>query len=731
MEPVMKIRFAAALLAVAVSVTLAIPAFTVAQSAPPQPPPASTDPGAQTQATVNESVVVSAARGPEIETEIPGQATVLTGDELAAEGARTVADALQDVIGLDTGIGSDNGAHQPNVGLWGLKEFDALLFMVDGVPVGGPFNPSLSQINISDVDRIEIVKGPQGTLYGVSGFAGMIQIFTRGASEGTHASVTGGSFSDGRVDASTNIPLGAAKLRVFGDIERSKGWQDRTDYKDDRGGFRLDNPIEGGGNFAVIFNATRNTQFFGSPLPVDPPSGETIPGFRIDRNYAVGGARLDHRLYSLTTDFEKPLSGVFSLQNTLSWTNDDQISVRSFVDSGSVADNRVDSSGVALKPTEKDLYDDLHVVGNFEAAGHHRLVAGAALTWGRTTAAGEGFDFSLQLDPIVVPNLSDIPAGDHRSFVDRRTFFGVYVNEEWTPVQPLTITAGARFDRVSESLFARGQEVTAPAADVSRDSRSDGQWSGGISALVRLIGDRPGAMNELNVYASAKSSFKPAAPNLTEAENATILEPERSRSGEVGIKTRWLDRQISFDASLFHMMFENLVVSTVGPDGNPELVNAGEERFQGMELELGYHPAALRDFSLAAGYAHHDARYVRFTFIDPAAGLQDASGQELELTPRDLWNLKASYHPSLGLGAWAAVRHQNHRPFDKINIAYMPSFDEWDAGVSWDFSPQVRLSVIGRNLGDSRHFVAESEIGDAQNYVAPPRRFTGELSVKF
>jgi len=211
---------------------------------------------------------------------------------------------------------------------------------------------------------------------------------------------------------------------------------------------------------------------------------------------------------------------------------------------------------------------------------------------------------------------------------------------------------------------------------------------------------------------------------------AKILEPERTRSGEIGIKTRWLDRQLSFDVSFFHMMFENLVVSIVGPDGNPELTNAGEERFQGMETQIGYHPQALPDFSFFAGYAHHDARYVHFSFIDPDTGLTVADGQRLELTPRDLWNLKAAYLPAQGFGLWAAVRHQNHRPFDKINIAYMPSFYEWDAGVSYAFGNAV-VSVVGRNLSDSRHYVAESEIGDGQLYVAPPRRFLANLTWKF
>ena len=123
------------------------------------------------------------------------------------------------------------------------------------------------------------------------------------------------------------------------------------------------------------------------------------------------------------------------------------------------------------------------------------------------------------------------------------------------------MTGGARYDRVTEKLFEKGQEVGTPEANVSRDSRSEGSWSGGLSALARLVEDRPGALNEANFYVSAKTAFKPAAPNLTEAENAEILKPERTRSGEIGVKTRWLDRQLSFDVSVFHMIFKNLVVS--------------------------------------------------------------------------------------------------------------------------------------------------------------------------
>jgi len=73
---------------------------------------------------------------PEDPAEIAGTVEVVPGDVLRRSGARTVAEAIQDVVGIDTGGGSDNGPRLPNIGMWGLKEFDALLVTVDGIPVG-------------------------------------------------------------------------------------------------------------------------------------------------------------------------------------------------------------------------------------------------------------------------------------------------------------------------------------------------------------------------------------------------------------------------------------------------------------------------------------------------------------------------------------------------------------------------------------------------------------------
>jgi outer membrane receptor protein involved in Fe transport len=689
-----------------------------AQSPTPTPQP--------TPAPVNESIVVSASRGPETELEIPGEATVVTGEQLRARGVTNLADGIQDVMGIDTGMGSDNGSRQPNVGIWGLKEFDALLFMVDGVPVGGPFLPQLAQIDINDIDHIEIVKGPQGTLYGVSAFAGMVQVFTKSGQAGTYVSLAGGSFNEGRVTASTTIPVGKGTFRVFGDFDKlTNGWQPNTDYQDARGGFRLDMPILDGGSFFVNYQMFLNQQQFGSPLPVDPPTGEVIPGFKPDNNYEFIGARVDHRVYALTLGATIPLNRTTSLQNTLGLTKDDATIAQSFLGEVDATNpNLANSNGYNIKPKENDLYDDLHLTTTFQAAGSHRLVGGAAITTGQIKSSGSNFDFDFQIDPVIVPNLTDIPPTGLQTLKDDRTFIGLYVNDQWTPVPFLTISAGARYDITSET-----ENVVSTDEGASQATKHADQWSGGGSILGRVLASQDGLLNDLNVYFAGKTNFKPAAPDLHVA-SAEILSPERTTSEEVGVKSNWWSNQVSFNASYFHMIFNNLVVSIQGENGQPVLVNAGKELFDGYELEFSYRPVQLPYFGFVVGYAHHNALYKVFSFIDPDEGLLDASGQQLELTPRNLWNLGASYGPPSGFGGWFAVRHQGKRPFDKINEAYMPPFYEYDIGLSYTFGP-ARFSVIGRNLGDSRHYVGESEIGDAQDYVAFPRRFWGEVSFRF
>jgi iron complex outermembrane receptor protein len=686
-----------------------------------------------TPAPVTESVVVSATKIEEPSVDIPDSVTVVSGEELRRRGTTTLAEALQDVVGLDTGDGSDNGPRLPNIGLYGIKEFDALMVMVDGVPVGGPFNPNLVQVPVENIDHIEITRGPQGTLYGVSAFAGMIQVFTKA---GVHAAgdVWGGArvggfgaFDQGYAQLNLGTQVNPdLTLNVSGWFQRGDGWQQRTDLKRDQLLVSA-NQAWGATKLGVSVLWFRDTNFWGSPLPVE--AGEPVPGFQIDDNYAVGGARVDHHTIGLFTNFSTPISSTLTFENVFGFAQDTGDSIRSFTNQyeGSMAG----AEGIALYPTEKTIYEDAHLAASFQAAGQHKLVGGAALTWGNTSAYGHGFDFELQVTPEpVVPDYADIPYGDNRNFKDQRTFIGLYVNDQWTPVWWFTLSAGARYDITSETLHVFQQEIGDPSFDTVDETSNKDAWSGGVSGVFRVLENPAGPLDVLNAHVSWKHNFKPSAPNLSEAESAEILKPETTNGEEVGIKTLWLDRALSFNVTAFHYLFDNLVVSILGPNGEPILTNAGEERFQGVEFEVGYALPFVSGLQVYGGYAHHDSRFVHFTFLTPDGEERVVDGNRLELVPRDLWNIKLVMAPPEGLGGFAALRHQNHRPLNRRNTFYTPGFYAFDAGLSFSYQ-NFRVSVTGRNLTDARPYTTESEIGDSQFYVAPPRGVSAEIAYRF
>jgi outer membrane receptor protein involved in Fe transport len=685
---------------------------------------------------ISEEVIVSATKMPEDSEDVPSSTSVITGDELKRSGAKTVAEAIQDVVGVDTGNGSDDGPWLPNIGMWGLKEFDALLITVDGVPVGGPFNPSLSQVNIDDVDRIEIVKGPEGTLYGVSAFAGMIQVFTN-KTDAHHGMVSagGGSFSTGYGSVSYTAPFSdATKLRIYGHFGTSDGWQDRTGLDDDRLTLNLEHNFEKA-TLQVSFFGFRYDQNWGSPIPVD--AGEIVPGFVIDGNYAVEGAQVEHHLFGINSYYNRQLNSNLGFTNTLGFAHDNQDFLRSFIQAVFEEDGFVaaESEGVLLDPTETTFFDEGRFTTSFNAGGSHHLVTGAAITWGKTKASGHGFDFDLEVSPVVeVPGLDEIPFGDNRAFDDERTFFGIYLRDEWYPHPRVEIAGGIRMDHTSENLEAEFEELGEGGGEgiegATTDSRSDTKLSGDGAVLFHLISNSSNLANQVNLYFAAKSTFKPAAPNLSEAEAAQILKPERAKSIEGGVKTRAFDDQLWVDLSLFHMDFENLVVSIFGENGEPQLTNAGKERFTGVEVDMEWHPVKLANTFVKVGYAHHNPKFVDFSFFTPDGEFRDVSGKFLELDPRNLFNAKAVYAPVKGIGGFFAVRYEGKRFLNRRNTFETDSFTEWDAGVSYGFSG-FHVQLTGRNLGDSRHFGTESEIGDSQFYVAAPRRFTVDGSYSF
>src|SRR5256885_17271268 len=104
--------------------------------------------------------------------------------------------ALATGAGVDAPPGGDTGPAGSVPSLWGLHEFDAFLLVVDGVPWGGAFSPAVPTLDLNDVERIEIMKGPAPVMFGATSFVGVIHVIRYPAGESANElRVAGGSRS--------------------------------------------------------------------------------------------------------------------------------------------------------------------------------------------------------------------------------------------------------------------------------------------------------------------------------------------------------------------------------------------------------------------------------------------------------------------------------------------------------------------------------------------------------
>src|SRR4051812_47812885 len=175
-----------------------------------QSSPASSTQGSTTTQnipTVHEQVEVTATRVPEDPQDVPAAIEVFSGEELRQRGARDLRSALSSAIGVEIAPGGDAGPASYVPDFWGVKEFDAFLLVVDGVPWGGAFNPALTSLNLNDVERIEVMRGPAPITYGATSFVGVIHVIHHGVDSKDHyVDLHGGSFESGGGLFSTPLP---------------------------------------------------------------------------------------------------------------------------------------------------------------------------------------------------------------------------------------------------------------------------------------------------------------------------------------------------------------------------------------------------------------------------------------------------------------------------------------------------------------------------------------------
>jgi iron complex outermembrane receptor protein len=692
-----------------------------------QNPPSASAPGSLP--AVAEKIEVTATRVPEDVEPVPASITVIGGEELQARGATDLSSALATVAGVAIAPGGDNGPGSSVPELWGLREFDAFLLVVDGVPWGGAFNPALPDLDLTDVDRIEVLRGSAPVMFGATSFVGVIHVIHRQA--GTPGGTVRGSIgSYGSGDLAA-----AAALPQVGEYRQSLSVHgERQGFRDDRADYGRGNLLYRGllptatGSFHVDFNTTIVRQSPASPVPRD--GTRLTPLVPLDSNQNPRGAHIDDDRFHLTTGYDTRL-GSGSWSTTLAVTHLTRGVGRGFLENFDGTDP--DDHGIRQHLTTNDVYFDSHVA--FDLSRELRLVAGVDHLFGQAHNASSDWDYFQNVNGSNPPNIASFAAFGATDLRDTRNFSGLYAQTEWTPQPRFRLQLGARLNHTYESLDATSVDLTAAAAaaagvapkDVSVGPGSDKRTvtrASGAAGASYLVWQQSGAEG-IWLYGDYRNTFKPAALDFGPDVNGIVLKPETSQSYEAGLKGRGFGG-LDWEVSVFEMSFSNLVVGQVDPDGLGHLVNAGRERFKGVEIETEYRFS--RDAVLRAVYSYHDARFRDFIDVTDDGTNVQVAGDRLPMSARHLGGAGFIYRPASGPIGWVSVNYVGDRFLDPQNVALVPSYTTWGAGIGYRFA-RWELRLDGWNLNDTRPPVAASELGPDQFYLLPARSFrlAGEL----
>ncbi len=655
----------------------------------------------------SESITVTATKMPEDVTIVPAAITIVDGEDLRVRNATDLSSALSAVGGVSIASGGDSGPGGSVPEMWGLREFDAFLLVVDGVPWGGAFNPDLPTLDMTNVDRIEIVRGSAPVMFGATSFVGVIHVIHREAGAPGSARVSAGSYRSGSASVAVPISQEAASRRSI------TASYDRRGFRDDRTSYGRAHVLYRAAR--QIGNGTLKLDLDGVALDQNPASPHVREGRSLstrtplDANYNPADGRIDQKRLHGALHWD---GSAFALPAavTLSLAHSKVLTTRGFVTG--ISGTTVSASGYSQDRDVDDLYLDGHLLKSYGAT--FRVVAGIDHLFGRAGGRSELFDYTAAIGGRDAPSSRGLARTGENEFRETRNFSGAYAATEWNATPKLRIDVGARLNHTAQRRQAEEEQ----------DRRTSTRLSGSVGANYVVYNYNK---NKLALFADYRNTFKPAATDFGPDAEAAILRAEDAHSFEAGVKGAAGQGRLLWQAAAFDLDFSNLVVSTTR-NGLPALENGGKTRFRGIDTDLDY--LITNELRAELGYSYHDARFG--DFVQSFGGnLTQLRGKRFEMSPFHLLGATLVFSPEErqnGFTAHGGANYVGPRYLNKRNTALATGYTTWSAGVGYRFG-RGELRIDGRNLNDVRPPIAESELGDAQYYRLPSR--TVDLSYRF
>jgi iron complex outermembrane receptor protein len=659
---------------------------------------------------VLEEITVTAQKRAENLQDVPIAVSAFDKDALTDRGFESVSDLSQMVPSLQVGnfgpvafvamrgIGMENttAGGDPGVALH-----------VDGVYIGRPVG---TLFNAFDMERVEVLRGPQGTLYGRNATGGSINLITRKPSQEFEGEVQGtyGNYNMRRVRGFVNTPLSdTVAARVVGYVEKREGFTKNsvpggTEANDlDGWGLRGHLSFDLGESGSLLLSGTHvdsggvGTQPEVREAYPDRLAGPPIPG-TVD--YILNGVQLvnDLRPFREAKDTHEKTDNSFTLVSaTLEWDfqNVTFKSITAYEETEFFTLQDDDSSEKALADlqlteTAEQFSQEFQLLSNTDSA--LRWILGAYFF----NEEAERFStfFKSRYDIIAAINGTEAGVklgGDIETTSWALFGQGIYdINDEWAMTLGLRYTdddkEGTNRNILFGPLFI--DPVQTDSQEVTGKLAFDWKFSDSAMAYASYAhGYKSGGINQVAIVSAGRNP---------------VYDPEFVDAYEIGVKSRLFNDRMQLNAAVYYNDYQDLQFQ-IFENAGPAAGNADKATVVGLELEL---QALLSDnWTMDGTLGLTDSEYDDLVF-----GALDASGNELTRTPEVTWNLGFT-------GAWDLSAGSTLRW--RIEGAYTDTI--WYA-----FANRIDPAMAGNDQADSYY-----NFNTRLFWTSPSGKFTAEAYV--
>jgi len=693
-----------------------------------------------------EAIVVTAQRRSEQLQDVPISITAVTAATLERAGVDDTQALSMVTPGLQlTNVRAAVVPFLRGVGTANITAGDegATAIYVDGI-----LNPvaAANVFALNNVERVEVLRGPQGTLFGRNAVGGLINIITRDPSPrfkgnveigyGNYETLFGNAYVTGPL--ADNV---AADLAFYG-YHQGEGWGhnhflDRDQNRNREFAVRSkvkidltpDTTLTLAGDYALANSDIGSTR---QPLPGAVSTGGLRAQGDIYDSYGDVPPKGRKEQYGGSIKLQHDFGGV-DFQSSSAYRKYDVLS-------------HLDSDGTSLQ-----VFDvrDTTKVDTFQ---QEFLLTGSLGKLDFTT--GLFYFYSLaKYDPIILRS-TVIPTNNIRFDDQMETnSYAVFGQATYHLTDTTRITGGLRYTydtRKVEGIITSlpgfptppgpgrviGNTANLPESQTDR-SFDEITWRGVID---QDIGEN------VLAFASISRGFKSGVFSLT-APTAPAVEPEILDAYEVGFKADLLNNTLRINASAFYYEYKNIQMATIGGQGTPILLNAAEGEFKGVDGEIVWiAPVSTGNLQFRGSFAYLDGEYSSYPgalFYDPLPQggnrgyFGDATGNEAVQAPEFTSSLTVDYQLPLASGSTLGTNwtwsYNSGFWWDAQNRVEEPSFHLVNGEVSYttpDEAWGVRLFV--RNLFDEKRYLFKSiGVNGDTGAAHSPRTYGIAVSRKF